>query len=93
MSPHSIHFQNKIRALELSQKFSFLLLWQKNLGLENEIELAVVNEPSVFEPLKFYCILDHAALLTRFCNRKRAVGRASTIGFRSITPKPFEIFE
>ena len=22
-----------------------------------------------------------------------AVGRASTIGFRSITPKPFEIFE
>ena len=23
----------------------------------------------------------------------RAVGRASTIGFRSITPKPFQIFE
>ena len=24
-------------------------------GLENEFEIAVVNEPSVFEPLKFYC--------------------------------------
>ena len=25
-------------------------------GLKNEFELATVNEPSVFEPLKFYCI-------------------------------------
>ena len=25
-------------------------------GLENEFETAAVNEPSVFEPLKFYCI-------------------------------------
>ena len=25
-------------------------------GLNNEFEAAVVNEPSVFEPLKFYCI-------------------------------------
>ena len=24
-------------------------------GLQNEFEIAVVNEPSVFEPLKFYC--------------------------------------
>ena len=24
-------------------------------GLKNESETAVVNEPSVFEPLKFYC--------------------------------------
>ena len=27
-----------------------------SLGLKNEFEIAVVNEPSVFEPLKFYCI-------------------------------------
>ena len=27
-------------------------------GLKNEFETAVVNEPSVSEPLKFYCI-DH----------------------------------
>ena len=48
------------------------------------------------------------SLLTRFSNGKlvikmmnvggragggEGVGRASTIGFRSITPKPFEIFE
>ena len=26
-------------------------------GLKNEFETAVVNEPSVFEPPKFYCIL------------------------------------
>ena len=25
-------------------------------GLKNEFEITVVNEPSVFEPLKFYCI-------------------------------------
>ena len=24
-------------------------------GLKNELETAMVNEPSVFEPLKFYC--------------------------------------
>ena len=28
-----------------------------SLGLKNEFETAVVNEPSVFEPLEFYCIL------------------------------------
>ena len=26
-------------------------------GLKNEFEIAVVNEPSVFEPPKFYCVL------------------------------------
>ena len=26
-------------------------------GLKNEFETAVVNEPSGFEPLKFYCIM------------------------------------
>ena len=25
-------------------------------GTQNEFEIAVVNEPSVFEPLKFYCM-------------------------------------
>ena len=25
-------------------------------GLKNEFKIAVINEPSVFEPLKFYCI-------------------------------------
>ena len=26
-----------------------------SMGLKNEFETAVVNKPSVFEPLKFYC--------------------------------------
>ena len=32
-------------------------MWFCSKGLKNEFETAVVNEPSVFEPLKFYCIL------------------------------------
>ena len=31
-------------------------------GLKNEFETAVVNEPSVFEPLKFYCISSQGRL-------------------------------
>ena len=31
-------------------------------GLKNEFETAVVNEPSVFEPLKFYC-----SLILQYC--------------------------
>ena len=34
-----------------SAAFSFF-----SKGLKNEFETAVVNEQSVFEPLKFYCI-------------------------------------
>ena len=30
-----------------------------SLRLKNEFEAAMVNEPSVFEPLKFYCIVFH----------------------------------
>ena len=35
-------------------------------GLKNEFEIAMVNEPSVFEPLKFYCSLklNHSLKLT-----------------------------
>ena len=35
------------------------------LGLENEFEIGVVNEPSVFEPLKIYCSLDFLFLLVQ----------------------------
>ena len=35
-------------------KFAAMGFFSK--GLKNEFETAVVNEPSVFEPLKFYCI-------------------------------------
>ena len=33
-------------------------LWDFSKGLKNQFERAMVNEPSVFEPLKFYCILE-----------------------------------
>ena len=33
-----------------------LQLWNFSKGLKKEFETAVVNEPPVFEPLKFYCI-------------------------------------
>ena len=35
-------------------KFAIMGFFSK--GLEKEFETAVANEPSVFEPLKFYCI-------------------------------------
>ena len=34
-----------------------LQLWIFSVGLKNEFETAVVNEPSVFEPLKICCSL------------------------------------
>ena len=36
-------------------------VWSK--GPKNELETAVVNEPSVFEPLKFYCITQQLAAM------------------------------
>ena len=32
-----------------------LQVWNFSKGLKNKFETAVVNEPSVFQPLKFYC--------------------------------------
>ena len=39
---------------KLSQSCSYGIFFR---GLENELETAVVNVPSVFEPQKFYCII------------------------------------
>ena len=36
-------------------------------GLKNKFETAVVNEPLVFEPSKFYCILIHHLYFIYFC--------------------------
>ena len=38
---------------ELSQTCNYGIC---SKGFKNDFETAVVNEPSVFEPLKFYCI-------------------------------------
>ena len=55
MSTHNIPFFNikKENIPELSQICNYEIC---SKGLKNEFETAVVYEPSVFEPLKFYCI-------------------------------------
>ena len=54
MSTHNISFQyKKENHNELSQICSQGFF---SKGLKIEFETAVVNEQSVFEPLKFYCI-------------------------------------
>ena len=53
MSTHNIHFQyKKENHRELFQICTYEIF---SKGLENEFKKAVVNEQSVFEPLKFYC--------------------------------------
>ena len=53
MCTHNIPFSTlKEKHLELAQICSYGNFFE---GLKNEFETAVVNEPSVFEPLKFYC--------------------------------------
>ena len=52
MSTHNIPFFNMKKKNTLSQTCSY---GNFSKGLKKEFETAVVNEPSVFEPLKFYC--------------------------------------
>ena len=54
MSTHNIPFSIKKKKITLNySKFAAMGFFSKEL--KNEFETAVVNEPSVFEPLKFYC--------------------------------------
>ena len=50
MSTHNIPFKITFNFPESAAKGFF------SYGLKNDFETAVVNEPSVLEPLKFYCI-------------------------------------
>ena len=50
---YTIFDMNKKNILNYPKICSFRLF---SKGLKNEFETAVVNESSVFEPLKFYCI-------------------------------------
>ena len=54
MSTLNIQFQDKIR--KFPEIFIFLSYRKNFLGLKNEFELAIVNEPSVFEPSRFDCM-------------------------------------
>ena len=59
MGIHNINFQDKIIDLKLSQlKYYISSYGISFLGLKNEFEIAVVNKPSVFKPLKFYCRIE-----------------------------------
>ena len=56
MSMHNIHFHNKKnKILKISLNIWFLEPSENFLGLKNEFESARVNEPLMFESLKFYC--------------------------------------
>ena len=50
---YAIFNMKKEKHPKLSQICSYGIF---SKGLKNEFETAVVNEPSVFEPLKFYCV-------------------------------------
>ena len=43
--------ENHIKSFQICSQEIF------SKGLKNEFETAMVNEPSEFEPLKFYCML------------------------------------
>ena len=62
--PLTYHFQYK------EEKSALIILnlplWDFSKGLKNEFETAVVDEPSVFEPLKFYCHLTVSGLMLLF---------------------------
>ena len=55
MSTHNIPFSMLKKKITLIYPKSVVMGFCSN-GLKSEFETAVVNKPSVFEPLKFYCI-------------------------------------
>ena len=61
MSTHNIPFQYKEK-ITINYPRSAAMVFSKKL--KNEFEKAVVNEPSVFEPLKVYGLL---ASLNKIC--------------------------
>ena len=61
MSAHNISFSILKKKIKLNYPKS-AAMGLFSYGLKNEFETAVVNEPSVFEPLKFYCIVRKAFL-------------------------------
>ena len=54
MSTHNIPFSRQKKKITLNYPKSATVRICST-GLKNEFETAMVNEPSVFEPLKFYC--------------------------------------
>ena len=52
MSTHSIHLQDK----KISLNYPYIVFGGNPCGLKNVFDSSMVNEPSGFESLKFYCI-------------------------------------
>ena len=53
MNTHNIPFSIKMKIILNYPKFAAIGFFFK--GLKNEFEIAMVNEPLVLKPLKFYC--------------------------------------
>ena len=69
MSIHNIPYQY-MKEITLSYYKSVAIVFFK--GLKDEFEIAVVKEPPVLEPLKFYCIfLNIRGHLRYQCSRSR----------------------
>ena len=54
MSTHSIHLQDKKKKISLN--YPYIVFGGNPCGLKNVFDSSMVNEPSGFEPLKFYRI-------------------------------------
>ena len=65
MCTHIINIKKKI-TLNNQKYNNFCSYGIFSWGLKNEFETAVVNVPSVFEPLKFYCRLFVMTRLARW---------------------------
>ena len=63
MNTHNIPFLNIKKKIILNYPKSAALA-PTSKGPKNEFETAVGNEPSVFEPLQFYCIENEKAKQT-----------------------------
>ena len=68
MNTHNIPFS--IKKENHTQLFQICSQGIFSKGLKNEFETAVVNEPSVFKPLKFYCTCIAYACVIHFKNAK-----------------------
>ena len=66
MSTHNVPFFNMKKKNTQNYPKSAAMGFFQNFskGFKNEFERSVVNEPSVFEPLKFYCIWSYARKFT-----------------------------
>ena len=54
MSTHSIHLQDIRKKNSLN--YPYIIFEGNPCGLKNVFDSSMVNEPSGFEPLKFYCM-------------------------------------